>query len=192
MEKTYSYADYLTWKFDEYVELIRGKVFFLPTPYTAHQFTLLKIGVRLETFTEKNRYHTYVRPFDVRLLDRNVSKKYKDIFSVVQPDICVICDLSKLDERGCVGAPDLIVEVLSKETKKKDYTEKKDLYEQNGVKEYWIVSTKDRSLTAFDLDENGKYQFRDTLFEGDFVSSKVLENFELDLGKIFLPDEDED
>ncbi len=192
MEKTYSYADYLTWKFDEYVELIRGRISRMSAPLRSHQFANGEVFFQIRSHIDLLGCQVFAAPFDVRLHNFKKSTKDNDVHTVVQPDICVVCNLSKLDKRGCVGAPDLIVEILSKGTKKKDYTEKKDLYEQNGVKEYWIVSTKDRSLTAFDLDENGKFQFRNTFFEGDFVASKVLENFELDLDKIFLPDEDDD
>jgi Uma2 family endonuclease len=190
MDKTYSYADYLTWRFSEYVELIRGRISRMSAPSRAHQFISGKIFVQLDVFLNSHRCHVYSAPFDVRLHNFKKSTKDKEVQSVVQPDICVICDLSKLDKRGCVGSPDLIVEILSKGTAKKDYIEKFELYEENGVKEYWIVSPNDRNLVAFDL-KNGKYQYRKTYFSDDKVTSLVLEGFELELEKVFLPEEDD-
>jgi Uma2 family endonuclease len=70
----------------------------------------------------------------------------RDIFTIVQPDVCVICDLAKIDNRGCNGAPDLIVEVVSASTKQRDFHEKKDLYAEAGVLEYWIVLTESKIL----------------------------------------------
>jgi Uma2 family endonuclease len=186
MEKTYSYADYLTWKFDEYVELIRGKISRMGAPLRAHQFASSNIFGELYVFLKNHQCHVYAAPFDVRLHNFKKSAKDKDVKTVVQPDICVVCDLSKLDKRGCVGAPDLIVEILSKGTQKKDYSEKLELYEQNLVKEYWIVSPQDRILMAFDLNENNKYQFRKVYTDDEKVPSSVLEGFELDMNKVFL------
>lgn len=88
---------------------------------------------------------------------KNIGEEDKEITTVVQPDICVICDPSKLDDCGCVEAPDLIVEVLSSSTMKKDYNEKFNLYQENGVKEYWLVNPEGKSLQIFSL-ENEEFQ----------------------------------
>ena len=154
-KKRYSYADYLTWKFSERVELIRGWIYKMsPAPRRRHQELSGNIFFALKSKEELNKCKVYDAPFDVRLVKvKTVGDAHID--TVVQPDICVVCDLEKLDEAGCVGAPDLIVEVTSPGTAKKDYNEKYNLYEQNGVKEYWIASPEAQSVEIFYLEEEG-------------------------------------
>lgn len=154
--KQYTYADYLTWRFNERVELIKGWLYKMsPAPKRMHQKIEGVIFNKFFNYFELNSCEVYHSPFDVRL------KKNKgqddEIDTVVQPDICVICDMSKLDDAGCLGAPDLIVEVISESTAKKDYNEKYNLYEENGVKEYWIADPANRSIEIFSL-VNEKYE----------------------------------
>jgi Uma2 family endonuclease len=108
----YTYADYLTWQIDEMVELIKGRVFRnSAAPRRIHQEISGKVFTRLFNFLEGKECGVYSAPFDVRLPVK--SKRDEDIDTVIQPDICVVCDKSKLDEMGCIGAPDLIIEILS-------------------------------------------------------------------------------
>jgi Uma2 family endonuclease len=109
----YSYADYLTWQFDEVVELIEGKIFkkAAAAPKRIHQRVALKLASKLYQFLEGKKCQAYIAPFDVRFPTNSIEDS--KIHDVVQPDICVICDPEKLDDRGCIGAPDLIVEILS-------------------------------------------------------------------------------
>src|SRR3978361_909958 len=110
--KTYSYADYLKWSFDERLELIKGKIFKMsPAPGSVHQRLSLRIGRWIGNYLEGKQCEVFVAPFDVRLPRRSVNDK--EILTVVQPDICVICDVKKVDDKGCIGAPDIVVEVLS-------------------------------------------------------------------------------
>ena len=182
VNKRYTYADYLLWQFSERVELIKGKIFKMsPAPKVNHQRIVGRVFFQLLNSFKEKKCEVFVAPFDVRL-----SKKKKDqlIKTVVQPDICVICDEKKLDERGCLGAPDLIVEILSRSTSKKDLNDKKDLYEENGVVEYWVVHPTEATLMQFVL-ENKKYRIVDIFTEGDIVKSAVLKDFELDLNEVF-------
>ena len=96
----------------------------------------------------------YAAPFDVRLINFKESTADNQIVTVVQPDLCVICDTSKLDDKGCVGAPDLIIEILSPGNSKKEMDIKFDLYEENGVKEYWIVNPMDEAIYIYFLEKN--------------------------------------
>jgi Uma2 family endonuclease len=187
LNATYSYADYLTWKFEGYVELLKGKISKMAAPTRNHQRVVLRLGTLLDNYLEKSRCQAFVAPFDVRLLDqKKISNSNKNVYSVVQPDVCVICDESKLDDKGCEGSPDLIVEILSPSTKKKDLEDKFELYEFNGVKEYWIVSVNDETFTVFDLDDNGKYQLRKIYAdEESIISSKTVEGFSLKLERVF-------
>ena len=88
----------------------------------------------------------------------NGNNDNESLFTVVQPDICVICDPEKLDDKGCIGAPDWIVEIISPSTAKKDMNEKYDLYESSGVKEYWIVFPKEKFIMVHLLNDKGVYQ----------------------------------
>lgn len=135
---TYSYADYLLWQFDERVELIKGKISLMcPASNVKHQRYSMYLSVQLFRYFEQKSCQVFAAPFDVRLYDRRKSVlQNKDIFTVVQPDICVICDADKLDEQGCNGAPDWIIEILSKGNSKKEVKTKHELYAENGVKEY--------------------------------------------------------
>ena len=122
-------------------------------------------------------------------MPKNGERKDKDIYTVVQPDIVVVCDKNKLDIRGCIGAPDLIVEITSKSTAKKDAVKKYDLYEKHGVREYWLVRPDEQTVTVFVLDKKGKYNYIAcypddakvpvNIFNGDLV---------VDLKEVFIDD----
>ena len=184
---TYSYSDYLTWKFEGYVELLRGKISKMAAPSRNHQFLALGIAALLHNFLEKSSCKVCIAPFDVRLLDEEkIANDNKNIYTVVQPDICVVCNPIKLDSKGCIGSPDLIIEILSHSTKKKDLGDKFDLYEFNGVREYWIISTNDETITVFDLDDEGKYKFRKIYTDDETeIYSKIIEGFNFKLEKLF-------
>ncbi len=180
----YSYADYLTWQLEEVVELIKGKVFKkdAAAPNRIHQRISAKLLTWLYVFLENNPCQVYDAPFDVRF--PNVSKADHKIHDVVQPDICVICDTEKLDERGCIGAPDLIVEILSPSNSKTELKHKFELYESNGVQEYWIIHSETQDLLIYSL-TNGKYVPSLLFTSGDVVESKVIKGFKLDLEEFF-------
>lgn len=194
--KKYSYADYLTWKFDEFVELVKGKIFPMSAPSRFHQeiTTNLLREISLNLIRQANGCKVYPAPFDVRLL-RDVSlsseefegKTDKEIYTVVQPDISVICDLEKLDDRGCKGAPNLIIEILSNNVKR-DVKDKFELYEENGVEEYWIARPNEKTIQQFFLEEvNGieKYVYQKTFTEDETITSIILPNLVVDLQIIF-------
>lgn len=184
MNATYSYADYLTWRIDEYVELIKGKIFKMtPAPLNLHQDVSGNLFNVFKNYLKGTKCKVYSAHFDVRLLKE--IKEDKDVFTVVQPDICIICDSNKLDPkgRGCIGAPDLIIEILSKSTSKKDYNDKYNLYEEAGVREYWIVSPSEKFVSVYDL-INDKYELRNHYEEGS-VPVGIFENFEIAVEDIF-------
>ena len=133
---TYTYADYLKWQFDEWVELIRGKIHRMsPAPRRAHQLAVSHLLVDIGLHLKGQRCEIYTAPFDVRLPVRN-ERKPNQLHTVVQPDICIICDISKLDDAGCLGAPDWVIEITSPRTVKNDFNEKFNLYEESDVREY--------------------------------------------------------
>lgn len=181
---TYTYADYLTWEFDEMVELIKGEIFKseAAAPRRIHQKVSGNIFFRLYQHLENHPCDVFSAPFDVRLPVK--SKRNEDIFTVVQPDISVICDKFKLDDLGCIGAPDLIVEILSPGNNKKDLKNKYEVYEESGVKEYWVIHPTEYSLLIYTL-VDGKYVPSKLFTVGDIVESKCIPGFKLDLDEIF-------
>ncbi len=180
----YSYADYLSWQLDEMVELIRGKVFrqAAAAPRRVHQELAVILVNKFYEYLKGKDCKVYVAPFDVRLPVS--SRKHEDIDTVVQPDLCVVCDPEKSDELGCVGAPDLIVEILSPGNNKKELLLKYEVYEASGVKEYWVIHPDERSLLIYTL-EAGKYRPSRLFTLGDRIVSQALPGFELDLDDVF-------
>ncbi|WP_373494403.1 Uma2 family endonuclease [Aquiflexum sp.] len=180
----YSYADYLTWEFDEMVEIIKGKIFksAAAAPRRIHQKISGNVFNKLHNYLNGKPCDVYDAPFDVRLPAK--SKRNEDIFTVVQPDICVICNKSKLDEFGCIGAPDLIVEILSPGNNKKDLQNKYEVYEESGVKEYWIIQPYELTLLIYTLND-GKYIPSKLFTVGDVVTSTCIQGFQLDLEEVF-------
>ncbi|MDG6472754.1 Uma2 family endonuclease [Glaesserella parasuis] len=163
---SYSYGDYLKWKFQERVEIIKGKIMAMsPAPNRLHQRISMKLTKAFLDVFDSHQCELYVAPFDVRFPDSNGKIK-----TVVQPDLCVICDPNKLDEKGCIGAPDLIVEILSPGNSKREMKDKYELYQEQGVSEYWIVRPEEQHIQIYVL-ENGRYMGVQPVVEGDVVTS---------------------
>lgn len=185
--KKYTYADYLTWRLKERVELIKGYISRMsPAPTRIHQEISGIIFNSMYSFLKGKQCSVYSAPFDVRFFSETETGEIIQE-NVVQPDICVICDPDKLDDKGCLGAPDLIVEILSPSTSEKDLTYKYDLYRLNGVKEYWVVSPEDKHLAIYLLNDTGDYIPSRLYTRGNTVSSTVLTGFTLDLSEVFEP-----
>ncbi|MCK5869299.1 restriction endonuclease [Methylococcaceae bacterium CS1] len=187
-EATYSYADYLTWQLDKAVELIRGKVMLMsPAPNVKHQSIVTNLGGVLYQFFYKKPCKLFYAPFDVRLYDQHKSiKADQDIYTVVQPDLSVICDPEKLTEQGCLGAPDWIIEILSPGNSKKEMQIKYALYQESGVKEYWMVYPYEKAVHQFMLDvETEKYQLIAMFAEEDYASPQVFSDLKIDLQEVF-------
>ena len=181
---TYSYADYLKWQIDGYVELIRGKVFKMAAPTSNHQKISMTLSRIIATHLAKSNCEVFAAPFDVRL-PRFSEKDNKEIFTVVQPDMCVICDKSKIDIKGCVGAPDLIIEIISPGNSKKELKDKYSIYQESGVKEYWILNPAEKNVLRFILNEQGIYVGLQPLTEDDILVTPILENLKIDLQDVF-------
>ncbi len=180
----YSYADYLKWEMDEMVELIKGKVFKrdAAAPRMSHQKISIHLAAEFYTFLKGKTCQVFHAPFDVRLPVR--SMKNQDIDTVVQPDLCVVCDPAKLDDAGCLGAPDLVIEILSPGNNKRELKNKYEVYEESGVKEYWVIHPNEQTLLIYSLIE-GKYQSSRLYVSGDIVESNCIEGFKLNLEDIF-------
>lgn len=185
VKKRYSYADYLTWKFQERVELVKGWLHKMsPAPNLGHQTVSVRLLHPLLNYFDNKKCNVFAAPFDVRLLDKRKQTADNKVFTVVQPDICVICDDNKLDDRGCIGAPDWIIEIISPGNTQREMRVKYDLYEENGVKEYWIVHPVDNNIAVFQL-KKGKYQFKRFYNKGEKVPCDLFRGLKIDTNKVF-------
>ena len=154
-QKHYTYADYLTWPDDARYELIDGEAFLMaPAPLIEHQEVAGEVFRQLANQLDGKPCRPYIAPVDVRLPRKDEADAAID--TVVQPDVLVVCDPSKIDRRGVRGAPDWLLEVLSPSTAAHDQIAKRRTYERAGVREYWLVHPGDRTLTVYVLD-NGQY-----------------------------------
>lgn len=180
--KTYTYLQYLTWKFEDRVELIKGKIFKMsPAPSKIHQLVLGELHVIFHDTFKKHKCIVFFAPFDVRL----PLYKNGETNTVVQPDLCVVCDESKLDDKGCNSVPDIIVEVLSPSNSKHDLQVKFDLYEEVKVPEYWIVNPQEKLVTVYYL-ENDKYVgSKPFIDDQQIIESKHLPALKVSVGAIF-------
>ncbi len=180
----FTYGDYCNWGDGERWELIDGVAYDMsPAPLRIHQKISRDLEGQLLNFLKGKPCEVYYAPFDVRLPE--VDEDDNDIVDVVQPDLVVICDEKKLDERGCRGAPDIVVEILSPSTASKDMKEKFSLYERHGVKEYWIVHPEAKIVSVFKLGKDGQYGRPDVYSKKDKIKTPLLEGLEVDLDLVF-------
>jgi Uma2 family endonuclease len=184
-ETTYSYAEYLSWDDQERWELINGEVWDMsPAPSRLHQEISIRLSSLLYQHLKKKDCAVYAAPFDVRLPEQENAEDHA-ITTVVQPDISVICDQRKLDERGCLGAPDLIIEILSPATAAKDLKVKRDLYEQHRVQEYWLFHPTDQTVMIYRAGQNNEYRKAEIFTKEDSITADVLAGLEIQLAEIF-------
>ena len=185
-DANYTYADYLLWQFKERVELLRGKLRQMSAPSVKHQRVSALLSRILGNHLEGQPCDVFSAPFDVRLplLPQKIATEKTN--TVVQPDICVVCDRNKLDERGCIGAPELVIEILSPGNSKREMKDKYDLYESAGVLEYWVVDPEHFVVWPFVLDiEKQQFVAGKPLTSDDVLRSSVLEGFSMDINRIF-------
>ncbi|TCT23834.1 Uma2 family endonuclease [Thiobaca trueperi] len=151
----FTYADYCTWPDDQRYELIEGIPYAMaPAPVIAHQQVVLRIAAQAQNALKGKPCQPFVAPVDV--LFPQTSESGNQSHTVLQPDVFVICDPSKIERQAIRGAPDWVVEVLSPATASRDHIVKRRIYETAGVREYWLVHPEDRILMIYRL-ENGVY-----------------------------------
>ena len=151
----YSYADYMKWQFQERVELIMGKIFPMSAPTTLHQHIIGELFFTMYAFFKHTSCKVILSPIDVRL---PVGKQGNTIKTVVQPDLCVICDKSKIVTQGIDGAPDLVVEILSPSNRQIEMHEKFEAYQSSLVREYWIIHPEEEWMLQYVLNENHLFE----------------------------------
>ena len=181
---SYTYADYLLWQFDERVELLRGKLRQMAAPSRKHQSINGNLYRAVANTLWKSSCKVYAAPFDVRLTRFNEAKN-KEVITVVQPDLCVICDAAKLDDQGCIGAPDLIVEILSPGNSRTEMKDKFELYQEAGVLEYWIVSPIEKTVQVWKLTDLCYYIGLPPKVEDDILTTPIIPGLEIDLTDVF-------
>lgn len=181
-KSNFTYADYLAWDKAERIEIMDGQIIMQTAPSRIHQKISGEIFAQLHNFLEGKKCEVYSAPFAVRLFEGD-NDTVDDVQTVFEPDISVICDRDKLDEHGCKGAPDMIIEILSPSTTRHDWIFKMRRYQQAGVKEYWIVSPKEQSVQVFTL-ENG-YKISAAYDANDIAEVNVLDGCFIKLSKVF-------
>ena len=151
----YSYSDYMKWQFQERVEIIMGKIFPMSAPTTLHQHIIGELFFTMYAFFKHTSCNVILSPIDVRL---PVGKQGKTFKTVMQPDLCVICDKSKIVAQGIIGAPDLVVEILSPSNRQIEMHEKFEAYQASLVREYWIIHPGEQWMLQYVLNENNLYE----------------------------------
>ena len=188
LTKRYTYGDYLKWQFLDRVELFKGLVVKMsPAPNMKHQRILSNLNTDIAIYFRNNKTNCLVfpAPFDVRLPLPPKKARSQKVDTVVQPDITVVCDLSKLDKQGCKEAPDLVVEILSPGNSKKEMSDKFELYQNAGIPEYWLVDPERETVVIYQLGEDQQYFTRQPFTSGDTLTSPLLKGLKIELNEIF-------
>lgn len=189
LDGKYSFADYRSWPVDERWEIIDGIPYNMsPAPSPDHQRILAQLSKFFFNYFDNKPCEALFAPFDVYFPD--ISELDENIYTVVQPDLVVICDSSKIDHKGCKGAPDLVIEITFPSTFTRDLKYKFDLYEREGVKEYWIVHTTGSVIEIFTLGENKQFGRPDIYTGEDVIKDKLFAGLEVDL-KVVFPKKEE-
>ncbi len=178
--KQYTIADYLSWKFKERVELLKGYVAKMsPAPNSYHQIISAELSRVLFNYFHKKPCKAFAAPFDVYLPNHKNTGQ-----TIVQPDLCVICDLEKIEKKGCVGAPDLIVEILSPGNSRKEVIDKYEIYQEAGVKEYWVIYPAEQVLQVYSL-ENAIFVAKKPKAPGDMYECQLFPELQINVESIF-------
>ena len=182
-EMRYTFADYLTWDEDDHIELIYGSPYMMSPPLRIHQKVSGALFHQLANYLDGKKCEVYSAPFGVRLFEEEGDRP-EDVNTIVEPDLVVVCDPGKLDDYGCKGAPDLVIEILSPSSRRHDRIVKLDLYQRAGVREYWVVNPEDRTVQVMLLKDSYLLPVEDYGRE-DMAKVNILEDCAIDLSKVF-------
>ena len=182
-QERFTFADCLTWDEDERIEIIDGEAFMMAPPSSRHQEISGELFRQLANFLEGKRCRVYSAPFGVRLFEQDGDDP-EDVDTMVQPDISVVCDRSKIDKHGCKGAPDMIIEILSPSTRRHDRLVKLNLYQRAGVREYWIIDPENKAVQVFRNNGDSLRLYEDYGKE-DIAKVHVLDGCFIELSKVF-------
>lgn len=182
-DRTYTYQDYLLWSEDERIEIIDGRLYMQAAPSRTHQKMLSELHRQLANYLIGKACEVYPGPFEVVLcFEEENQNESRNVF---EPDITVVCDTSKLDESGCKGAPDMVIEIISPSTGRKDKMEKFHKYEQAGVQEYWIVEPQEKIVTVFILEESLTYGRPSLYSDEQEIQVSIFDDLRIDLKTVF-------
>ncbi len=183
-KKGYTYSQYLTWNDEKRYELIDGVVYQMaPAPSRRHQQVLAALYVQFYNYLIDQECEVYFAPFEVRLPGER--EEEQTISTVVQPDLVVVCAQDKLDEAGCKGAPDLVLEVVSASSRGRDRQLKKDLYQKHGVREYWLVDYLQNKIEVYLLNEEQRYGKPVLYNQQQQVVVSIFADLKIDLALVF-------
>jgi len=183
-EKRFTYADYCSWPEEERWELIDGVAFCMsPAPARIHSLVSMGLLKQLLPFFDGRPCEVHAAPFDVRL--PTGGEPDGEIMTVVQPDILIVCDEQKLDDKGCRGGPDLVIEILSPSTASRDCIRKRALYEKHGIREYWLMDPANRIVTVYTLNSEGRFDIPFMYAESDVIEVSLFPGLRIDLTRVF-------
>lgn len=175
-EKIYSVDDIEAFPDDVHAEVIDGQLFYMATPTRMHQKLLMFLTGTIWNYirTHKGTCEVYPAPFGVYFPD--------DKRTFLEPDLVVVCDHNKLDEKGCHGAPDMVAEIISPSTQSRDYLQKLNKYQKTGVREYWILNYERNTIHVYDFEHDALkvYGFEDKIPVG------IFEDLEIDFSELFV------
>ena len=185
VDKIFTYSDYASWPDDKRYEIIAGAAHSMsPGASDMHQDVSVQLVTEFSVYLRGKKCKVYHPPFDVILPEEG--ETFETASNVVQPDVFIVCDKDKRTRKGCYGPPDLVVEILSPSSTKRDIKEKRKLYQRFEVKEYWIVDPVHKTIQVFKLDKDGRYSFPETYVEDDMIKVGIFDNeLEIDLKIIF-------
>lgn len=181
-KRVYTYRDYLNWNEDQRIEILEGELYMQAAPSRRHQEILSELHRQIANYLVGKDCKVYPAPFEVCLETIEIPEQ---IINVFEPDLSIICDKSKLDDRGCKGAPDWIIEITSPSTARVDKIKKFNKYEEAGVKEYWIIEPDENIVSVFTLGDNKRYGRPEMYAEDEKIIVKTLESLEIDLEAVF-------
>lgn len=184
MKKHSSYADYLQWDEDVRCEAFDGVIVNMtPAPTPKHQMIQVELSVEFGSFLRGKEYQLFTAPIDVCLFATKETAD-KDVKDWVQPDLFIVCDQNKIEEKRIIGAPDLIIEILSPSTARNDRLIKYNKYEEAGVKEYWIVDPHHETVEVFLLKDH-TFHRAGVFTKNDVAPVSIFDNFEVKLCNVF-------
>lgn len=183
--KKYTYKDYLTWPEDERWEIIDGKTYMQAAPTPLYQEILMALSKQIAVYLTGKPCKVYPAPFAV-LLSQGAEEDEEEINNVVEPDISIICDLTKISDKGCHGAPDMIIEIISPSSIKTDRVTKLNKYEKAGVREYWIVEPEQKLVSVFLQQTNKRFSRPDMYTEEDRIKVSIFSDLIIDLREVFV------
>lgn len=190
IEKYYTFADVLEWDESVRAEIIYGKLYMtMSPPLRVHQEISGGLIVQIYNFLKDKPYKVYPGPFGVRPFEKDGDSP-ENVDTLVEPDITVVCDHSKLDKYGCKGAPDFIIEILSPSNTRHDRLVKLNLYQRAKVREYWIADPSSQTIEVYLLNEDGRLALSEIYTRKDTAKVTVLPGCEIELSKVFTEELD--